>query len=343
MRYTLVHWNGLTRFLIALFGALFLGVVAYSAEPTFTAAQRDWWSLKPVVKPAVPEVKNRQWVKTPIDAFVLASLEAKGLAPNPAADRVTLLRRASIDITGLPPTEEEIAQFVNDKSPTAWARVVDRLLGSPQYGERWGRHWLDVVRYSDTAGDNSDYPIPQMSRYRDWVIDAFNRNMPFDQFTIEQLAGDLLPNPTLDQLISTGFNRCNITTNEGGVIAEEYIVLYARDRTETFAQVWLGTTANCCTCHDHKFDPFTMRDFYSLSAFFNNTTQGAMDGNIPNTPPVIFVPKKEDRPRWEALAADLDKIKLALKTRKEAAKGDFDAWLGKAKIDELAKDAPGRK
>src|SRR5688572_11315625 len=159
MRYTLVDRNRLARFLIALAGALFLGVVAYSAEqeadatpPSFTTAQREWWSLKPVVKPAVPEVRNRQWVRTPVDAFVLAGLEARGLTPNPAADRVTLLRRASIDITGLPPTEQEIAQFVNDKSPGAWGKVVDRLLASPQYGERWGRHWLDVARYADSNG-----------------------------------------------------------------------------------------------------------------------------------------------------------------------------------------------
>src|SRR5260370_17014274 len=144
-----------------------------------------------------------------------------------------------------------------------------------------------------------------MWAYRDWVIDAFNRNLHFDQFTLEQLAGDLLPNPTIDQLVASGFNRCNVTTNEGGTIAEENLVFYTRDRTETVAQIWLGLTANCAVCHDHKFDAFSARDFYSLSAFFNNSTQGAMDGNIPNTPPILFVPRREDRARWAVLAKDL--------------------------------------
>ena len=170
----------------------------------------------------------------------------------------------------------------------------------PHWGEHRARYWLDAARYADTNGIHFDN-YREIWSYRDWVINAFNRNMPFDQFTIEQLAGDLLPNPTLDQKIATGFNRCNITTNEGGAIEEEYRVLYARDRTETTTQVWLGSTLGCAVCHDHKFDPFTQKDFYSLSAFFNNTTQPVMDGNIQNTPPVIMVPREEDRARFDAI------------------------------------------
>ncbi len=171
---------------------------------------------------------------------------------------------------------------------------MDKLLESPHWGEHRARYWLDLARYADTHGIHFDN-FREIHAYRDWVISAFNRNLPFDQFTIEQLAGDLLPNPTIDQRVATGFNRCNITTNEGGAISEEYLVLYTRDRTETVSQVWLGMTAGCCVCHDHKFDPITMRDFYSMSAFFNNTTQNAMDGNIPNTPPTITVPRMGDR------------------------------------------------
>src|SRR5437879_4166641 len=177
-------------------------------------------------------------------------------------------------------------------------------MAAPQWGEHRGRYWLDAARYGDTHGIHIDN-FREIWAYRDWVIKAFNSNQPFDRFTIEQLAGDLLPNPTLDQLIASGFNRCNITTNEGGVIPEEYLVHYTRDRTETVAQVWLGLTAGCAVCHDHKFDPLGLKEFYQMAAFFNNTTQGAMDGNIKDTPPIITVPRREDRPRWEALVKQI--------------------------------------
>ena len=180
----------------------------------------------------------------------------------------------------MPPEPADVEVFVNDKAPDYYEKFVDKLLASPHWGEHRGRYWLDYARYADSHGIHFDN-FREMWSYRDWVIEAFNKNMKFNDFTIEQLAGDLLPKPSIDQLVATGFSRCNITSNEGGLIAEEYLVLYTRDRTETAAQVWLGLTAGCAVCHDHKFDAFSTRDFYSMSAFFNNTTQGAMDGNIP--------------------------------------------------------------
>jgi hypothetical protein len=322
-------------------------------KKTLTAAQKEtlkrWvaqgaeyekhWSLIPPTRPAVPEVKDKAWVRNPIDAFVLAELEKRGLKPAPEADRRTLARRLSLDLIGLPPKPEEVEAFVNDKSPDYYEKYVDKLMASPHWGEHRGRYWLDAARYADTHGIHFDN-YREIWSYRDWVINAFNQNMPFDRFTVEQLAGDLLPHPTLDQLIATGFNRCNITTNEGGIIDEEYIVLYARDRTETLGQVWLGLTAGCAVCHDHKFDPLTMRDFYSLSAFFNNTTQAAKDGNIANTPPVVPVPRPEDRAAWEAVSKRVAEARKKLDARKAAAKPEFEAWLATAEPDDVADRVP---
>src|SRR5262249_36442513 len=198
-----------------------------------------------------------------------------------------------------------------------------------------GRYWLDAARYGDTHGIHIDN-YREIWAYRDWVINAFNRNVPFDRFTIEQLAGDLLPNHTIEQQVASGFNRCNITTNEGGAISEEYLVLYTRDRTETTSQVWLGLTAGCAVCHDHKFAPLTQKEFYSLAAFFNNTTQAAMDGNIKDTPPILFVPKPEDRPRWQVLSKELAETRKQVDARKQAARADFDQWLTEARADAVA-------
>ncbi len=294
------------------------------------------WSLIAPQRPELPAVKQQAWVKNPIDRFVLARLEADGLAPAPEADKRTIARRLSLDLTGLPPSPDLVEAFVNDASPQAYEKLVDTLMALPQWGEHRGRYWLDAARYADTHGIHFDN-YREIWAYRDWVINAFNLNMPFDQFTLEQLAGDLLPNRTLDQQVASGFNRCNITTNEGGAISEEYAVLYTRDRTETVSAVWLGLTMNCCVCHDHKFDPVTMHDFYSMAAFFNNTTQGAMDGNIKDTPPVIQVPRAEDRPQWNALQAKLPLARQAVEDRKQQARGAFDAWLVKATPDALAK------
>ena len=268
------------------------------------AVYQPHWSFIPPVRPELPAVAKEDWVRNPIDRFILAGVEASGLTPAEDADRRTLARRVSLDLNGLPPAPEEVERFVNDPAPDAYERLVDRLLDSPRWGEHRARAWLDAARYADTHGFHFDN-FREMWSYRDWVINAFNRNMPFDTFTLEQIAGDLLPEPTLDQLVATGFNRCNMTTNEGGTIPEEYLVLYARDRTETVSQVWMGLTAGCAVCHDHKFDPLEQREFYEMAAFFNNTSQNAMDGNIKDTPPTFFVPEPEDQPRWETLQKEL--------------------------------------
>ncbi len=297
------------------------------------------WSYIAPKRPPIPAVKNQAWVRNPIDNFILSKLEAVGLAPAPEADRRTLARRLSLDLTGLPPLPDEVERFVHDPSPDAYEKYVERLMDSPHWGEHRARYWLDAARYADTHGLHFDN-FREMYSYRDWVIDAFNNNMRFDRFAIEQLAGDLLPNRTLDQQIASGFNRCNLSTNEGGTIPEENLVMYTRDRTETVAQVFLGLTMNCCTCHDHKFDPLTQRDFYSMAAFFNNSTIGAMDGNVRDTPPVIFVPRREDRPRYDVLAKEMNAVRAELEERKKTARTAFEAWMTTAKPTEPPPTVP---
>jgi hypothetical protein len=232
------------------------------------AAYESHWAYIPPICLAEPQVTKLTWPRNAIDRFVLARLEREGIVPSPMADRSTLIRRASLDLTGLPPTRAETEAFLLDNSADAYEKVVDRLLASPHYGERMAVDWLDAARYADTNGYQVDRDR-QQHHYRDWVINAFNRNLPFDQFTIEQLAGDLLPEPTREQLIATGFNRNHMVNEEIGVIPEEFIAEYLADRVETTASVWLGQTFNCARCHDHKFDPITQRDFYSLKAFFS--------------------------------------------------------------------------
>jgi Protein of unknown function (DUF1553)/Protein of unknown function (DUF1549)/Concanavalin A-like lectin/glucanases superfamily/Planctomycete cytochrome C len=300
------------------------------------------WSLIAPVQPEPPKVKNSKWIRNPVDNFILARLELEKLKPAPEAGRRTLIRRVSLDLTGLPPQPEEVEAFVKDKSPDAYEKLVDRLLASPQWGEHRARYWLDAARYADTHGIHFDN-FREMWTYRDWVIAAFNANMPFDQFTIEQLAGDLLPNATRDQQIASGFNRCNITSNEGGAIDEEYLVLYARDRTETTSQVWLGLTAGCAVCHDHKYDPLPQKEFYQLSAFFNNTTQKAMDGNVKDTPPVLVLPKAEEQARWEQLQTEIPSSEKAVEQRKKDARPEFDAWLAKPDLEALDERVPKEK
>ncbi len=284
------------------------------------------WSLIKPERPALPVVKDEKWARNPIDRFVLARLEKAGLKPAPEADRRTLARRLSLDLTGLPPEPATVDAFVADSTPDATEKFVDRLLDSPRYGEHRARYWMDAARYGDTNGLHFDN-FREIWPYRDWVIAAFNKNMPFEKFTTDQIAGDLLPDATKDQLVATGFHRCMMTTNEGGSINEEVLASYARERVETTAWVWLGLTANCCVCHDHKFDPLTMRDFYSMSAFFRNTTQGAMDGNVRDTAPIMVLPKAEDEKRWTELPKEVEASKTAHAERKKALRGDFDRWL----------------
>ncbi|MBX9655034.1 DUF1553 domain-containing protein [bacterium] len=303
------------------------------------AEYQPHWSFIAPVRPAVPAVKDASWPKNPIDSFILARIEAAGLTPTPEADRHTLARRLSLDLRGLPPTPEEVNEFVNDSSPDAYEAYVDRLLASKHWGEHRGRYWLDAARYADTHGIHFDN-FREMWSYRDWVINAFNQNVPFDRFTIEQLAGDLLPERTLDQQVASGFNRCNMTTNEGGVIPEEYAVLYARDRTETTAQVWMGLTANCATCHDHKYDPLSQKEFYELSAFFNNTTQNPMDGNIKDTPPIVIVPQPDDREKYAKLGGEIGEAKQKTEAHVASCKPEFEKWQGETKPETVAAMVP---
>jgi mono/diheme cytochrome c family protein len=237
------------------------------------AGKSSHWSFQPIRRPPVPAVKGAGWVRNPIDVFVLARLEKEGLQPSPEADRVTLIRRLSLDLTGLPPTPAEVNEFVQDSRPDAYEQLVDRLLGSPHYGERWCRHWLDLARYADSDGYEKDGGRPFAWRYRNWVIDALNRDLPYDEFTVEQLAGDLLPNATAEQKAATGFHRNTLTNKEGGVDPEQFRVEAVVDRVNTTAKAFLGVTLNCCQCHDHKYDPFTQREFYRFFAFFNSDVE----------------------------------------------------------------------
>jgi Protein of unknown function (DUF1553)/Protein of unknown function (DUF1549)/Concanavalin A-like lectin/glucanases superfamily/Planctomycete cytochrome C len=253
-----------------------------SGKPRLTAQEidlvRQWisqgspwqpfWSFIPPIRPTVPITKDASWPKNPIDRFILARLERESLRPSPEADKRILIRRVSLDLTGLPPTSSEVDAFLADPTPRAYETVVDRLLASPRYGERMAYRWMEAARYGDSNGYQTD-GTRDMWRWRDWVIDAFNRNMPYDRFTVEQLAGDLLPNATLDQQIASGFNRNHRTTGEGGIIPEEYRVEYVADRVQTTTTVWMGLTVGCARCHDHKYDPIYQKDFYRLFAFFN--------------------------------------------------------------------------
>lgn len=280
------------------------------------AAYEQHWAYLPPGRPELPAVKNTGWSRNPVDAFILARLEREGLAPSPEADHHTLIRRLCLDLTGLPPTRADAEAFVADASPDAYEKLVDRLLASPHYGERMAVDWLDAARYSDTNGyqvdrDRENWP------WRDWVIAAFNANMPFDQFTIEQLAGDLLPNPSREQRIATGFHRNHMLNEEGGIIPEEFLAEYTGDRVETTATVWLGQTFNCTRCHNHKFDPLTQKDFYAFKAFFHNVNEtgvGDYKAHVRvNSPPFLRLPTPEHMARLAALQAEVEVADKALK------------------------------
>jgi hypothetical protein len=234
-------------------------------------AGAEWqphWAYRTLQKVTSPEISTVPgFVQNPIDGFILGKLSPQDLSPSPMADRTSLIRRLSFDLTGLPPSQEQVKQFVNDTSGSAYENLVDRLMGSDAYGERMAMYWLDQVRYADTCGYHGDQHV-DLTLYRDYVIDAFNENKPFDEFTIEQLAGDLLPEASMEQKIASGYNRLLMTTEEGGSQPKEYMAKYAADRVRNTSTVWLGSTMGCAECHDHKFDPFTTRDFYSFAAFF---------------------------------------------------------------------------
>lgn len=297
--------------------------------------QKHWAFLVPD-RPPVPKVSDETWVRNPIDGYVLAAIEANNLHPTPEADRRTLARRLSLDLTGLPPTPAMVDDFVADSGALAYERLVDRLIADPHYGEHRARYWLDAARYADTHGNHFDN-YREMWPYRDWVINAFNTNQKFDQFTIEQIAGDLLPNPTKQQRIATGFHRCNMTTNEGGTIEAENLAGYARDRVETTSWVWLGLTANCAVCHDHKFDPISQRDFYAMSAYFRNTTQPGTDGNVKDSPPILRIAKMADEKRADDLPENIKAARLSIDQKTSEARAQFDTWLTTSTVETWGK------
>ncbi len=305
------------------------------------------WAFQPIVAPEPPPVPKQYggWAENPIDRFLLARALKQGLEPQPLADRATLIRRVAFTLTGLPPSLEEIQVFLADASPDAYERMVDRYLDSEHYGEEMARHWLDIARYGDTHGLHLDN-VRAIWPYRDWVIRAFERNLSYDEFIIDQLAGDLLENPTREQLIATGFNRCNVTTSEGGAINEEWLFRYAVDRASTTIEAFMGMTGGCAVCHDHKYDPLTMRDFYAMYAFFYSAADPAMDGNRIDTPPFLKLPSPEQERRLSELerlehhalsnlegaagrgAADWDQVERWMADR--AGRPVNDIWLDDA-------------
>jgi len=286
------------------------------------AEWKPHWAFLPPEAPAIPRVRNKRWPRNDIDRFVLARLEREGLSPSKEADRRTLIRRLHLDLTGLPPSSEEVRDFVSDNSPDAYETVVNRLLDSPHYGERMALHWLDLARYADTNGYSIDGGR-HMWLWRDWVIAAFNENMPYDTFVIEQLAGDLLPDATESQRVATGFHRNHMITHEGGTIPEENLNNYVADRVKTTGEVFLGLTMACAQCHDHKYDPITQRDYYRLFAFFNTVDERGLDGNsginaVPTLEARTVLATEEER--LEVLAA----LQRARTTLKEPHPGQSD-------------------
>jgi len=286
--------------------------------------QRHWSFITPI-RPLLPRVKNKEWPKNAIDQFVLERLEREGMEPSPEADRATLIRRVSLDLTGLPPTRAEVEDFLNDKSPNAYEKVVDRLLASPRYGERMAFNWLDAARYADTNGYQIDGDRSAW-RWRDWVIEAFNQNKPFDQFVVEQLAGDLLPNATLDQKIATAFNRNHRINAEGGVVPEEYRVEYVVDRVDTTSTVFMGLTLGCARCHNHKYDPFTQKEYYQLTAYFNSIDEDGHSFDQGNSPPVMAAPTNEQRRRLRQFTQEIAQAERHYNALAEKSAGMRRRW-----------------
>ncbi len=283
------------------------------------------WAFIPPERQAVPVVADTEWTRNPIDNFVLAQLEREGLVPAPETDRATLLRRVTLDLTGLPPSPADVASFLNDDAPDAYEKAVDGLLGSQRYGERMAVEWLDASRYADTNGYQTDGER-SMWRWRDWVINAYNDNMPFDQFTIEQLAGDMLPNPTLDQRIATAFNRNHSQNGEGGIVVEEFLNAYAVDRVETTSTVWMGLTLGCARCHDHKFDPLTQKEFYEVLANFNNIPERGKAFKYVNSPPLITAPTADQQAELDELDTRLTEARQAFADLSDRTTREQVAW-----------------
>ncbi|MBI4622078.1 MAG: DUF1553 domain-containing protein [Verrucomicrobia bacterium] len=279
------------------------------------------WSYVPPTRPALPPVRDKAWPVNPIDHFILARLDREGLRPSPAADRPTLARRAALDLTGLPPAPEEVRRFENDREPGAYERMVDRLLQQESYGEHWARLWLDQARYADSAG-YADDPARTIWAYRDYLIRSFNANKPFDQFTVEQLAGDLLPNPTEEQLIATAFHRNTPTNSEGGTIDEEFRNVAVVDRVNTTMTVWMGTTMGCAQCHTHKYDPFTQNDYFRLFAILNNTG----DADRKDEAPVLSLFTPEQKQQRKPLETEIIALEKTLGTRTPAVLAAQPAW-----------------
>jgi mono/diheme cytochrome c family protein len=289
-----------------------------------TASKSKHWAFQPPLRPTPPAVNNTAWVRNPIDRFILARLEKEGIAPSPEAGRATLIRRLSLDLLGLPPTDDEVASFAHDDRPDAYERLVDHLLASPHYGERWGRFWLDVARYADSNGYSIDAPR-SIWPYRDWVINALNRDMPFDQFTIEQIAGDLLPNATVEQKIATGFHRNTMINQEGGINVEQFRVDSVVDRINTTGTVFLGLTVGCCQCHDHKYDPITQREYYELFAFLNNVDE-----------PTLELPTAEQLRQRDEVRARFAEKEKQLHQLDTTTPAQVDAWEHRLTPEEKA-------
>ncbi len=301
------------------------------------AVYKPHWAFVAAKRPPLPKVRQKNWPRNAIDSFILAKLEEGGLKPSHETDKRTLIRRVSLDLTGLPPLPDDVTAFLKDRSANAYEKVVDRLLASPTYGERMGQDWLDDARYADSNGYQADYERYQW-RWRDWVIDAYNKNMPFDQFTIEQLAGDMLPNATESQKIATGFNRNHRINTEGGVIAEEWRVETVVDRLETTGAVWMGLTVGCARCHSHKFDPITQKEFYRMYAYYNNVPESGTGEERPvNHPPIMKAPRPDEIAKLAEYVKQLDETSKQTDARLSANAPKAADW----KLDDLvAEEAP---
>jgi hypothetical protein len=294
----------------------------------------DHWAFIKPARPALPEVKNQLWARNAIDRFILARLESEDLEPSAEADKSTLLRRVTLDLTGLPPTLAEIDAFLGDPAPDAYEKVVERLLQSARCGERLAVDWLDAARYADTHGYHID-SARDMTRWRRWVIDAFNANKPFDQFTIEQIAGDLLPGATADQKVASGFHRNHMINFEGGAIPQEYQTAYIVDRVNTTGVVWLGLSVGCAQCHDHKFDPISQKEYYQLFAFFHNVPENGLDGTKGNAVPLLRTPTKEQQLKYDRLTAEIRKREQWLQEPNpdlDRAQADWEKTAGAGKL-----------